>query len=353
MKRIPFFETSLMVFVLFLLNACQSSTHLQVLQPAEMKIPDHIKVVATVDRSKPGKGAGSFFEGLFTGEHVNQDKNGRQQAFAGLSTTLTQTPRFQVVHTGMVLKGNKKVNRFGAPLSWDQVDQICRQYGADALVVIEKFDSDNFRNTRERTRKTKDKEGNEIEEVFYKSTMRMSLQIGFRMYDPKKRVILDEYTIRREIDADGRGKTEEAALNNLPHPQYVVQDLGYQTGMDYATRIAPVWVTLIRDFYKKGKGNTKSKMKQAAKYAENGNWDAASQMWEEMLENYPDHKSAGRIAYNLGVAAERLGRLDLALDWAEMAHVQFGNKKAKRYMEILNYRVNDTRLVEYQMDGVD
>ncbi len=351
MKRLPFFPISLLTLIVILFGACQSSTRLQVLQPAEMKIPDHIQVVATVDRSKPGKGAGSFFEGLLTGEDINQDRNGRRQSFAGLSNTLTQTPRFRVVHTGLVLKGNKKVNRFAAPLSWDRVDEICDQYGVDALVVIEKFDSDNFRNTRKKTRKKKDEDGNEYTETYFKSNMRMHLNIGFRMYDPKNRIILDEFTIRREADAEGRGKTEESALRDLPHPQNIVQDLGYQSGIDYAMRIAPVWITVVRDFYKKGKGHTKKQMKRAAKYAENGNWDAASELWEEMLEDYPDSKTAGRIAYNLAVAAERLDRLDLALDWADMAYMQFGNKKAKRYVQVLNYRVNDSRLVDYQLAG--
>jgi hypothetical protein len=349
MKRSPALTAILGIIALFFLNACQSTTQLQVLQPAQIKIPDHINVIANVDRSKPGKGAGSFFEGLLTGEDIGQDKNGRRRAFEGLSNTLTQTPRFQVRHTGIVLDGSKKVNRFARPIDWEEVDRICRQYNADALAVIEKFDSDNFRSTNERTRKTKDKEGNEIIEKYFVSEMNMELNIGFRLYDPKNRIILDEFTVRRRADASGRGNTQEIALNDLPSAQYVAQDLGYQTGMDYAMRIAPTWVTEMRDFYRKGKGDTKKQMKRAARYAEGGNWDKASKMWEEILEGEPDKKTAGRIAYNLAVAAERLDRLDLALSWAEKANFEFNNKKARHYVDILNRRMNDVRLVDYQM----
>jgi tetratricopeptide (TPR) repeat protein len=349
MKRVTELTAILGIMALFFLNSCQSTTQLQVLQPAQFKIPDHIEVIATVDRSKPGKGAGSFFEGLLTGEEIGQDKNGRRRAFDGLSNTLTQTPRFQVRHTGIVLPGSKKVNRFGRPLDWSEVERICRQYNADALAVIEKFDSDNFRSVKEKTRKKKDKEGNEYIETYFESKMKMDLNIGFRLYDPKKRVILDEFTVRRHADASGRGKTEEIAMNDLPSPRYVSEDLGYQTGMDYAMRIAPTWVMVVRDFYKKGKRETKKQMKTAAKYAENGNWEKASKMWEEILENEPDKKTAGRIAYNLAVAAERLDRLDLALSWAEKAQFDFGNKKARSYTELLNRRLNDVRLVDYQM----
>ena len=208
-----------------LLASCQSSTQLQVLQPAQIKIPDHIKVIATVDRSKPGKGIGSFFEGVLTGEDIGQDENGRRRAFEALSNTLTQTPRFRVVHTGIEMRGNKKVNRFGRPLDWAEVERIARQYNADALAVIEKFDSDNFRSSREKTRKKKDKEGNETIEKYFVSEMNMNLNIGFRLYDVRNRVILDEFTVRRNADANGRGSTEETAMRDLPSPQYVVQDL--------------------------------------------------------------------------------------------------------------------------------
>ncbi len=52
---------------LLLLSACMKSTSLQVLQPAQFKVPDHIAKIAVVDRSKPSNGWLNVLEGLFTG----------------------------------------------------------------------------------------------------------------------------------------------------------------------------------------------------------------------------------------------------------------------------------------------
>jgi hypothetical protein len=69
----PFFIYALfMGGISFLLSACTASVPLRVLQPAMMKIPDHITTIAVVDRSKPAKGWLNVLEGLASGESIGQ-----------------------------------------------------------------------------------------------------------------------------------------------------------------------------------------------------------------------------------------------------------------------------------------
>jgi hypothetical protein len=51
----------------------------------------------------------------------------------------------------------------------------------------------------------------------------------------------------------------------------------------------------------------------------------------------------------MAVANESLGKLDSALDWAKKAYTDFGNKKAKSYIETIKMRQNDERKLEYQL----
>jgi len=53
----------------------------------------------------------------------------------------------------------------------------------------------------------------------------------------------------------------------------------------------------------------------------------------------------------MAVAAEKSGNLEVALEWANKAWNEYGNKKARNYIETIKQRQNDARKVEYQMPG--
>jgi hypothetical protein len=84
----PKFLILFAAFVTILFSACSPSISLQVLQPADMIVPDHIQTIVTVDRSKPEKGFNNFLEGLVTGEDIAQDREGRKVALESLTDAL-------------------------------------------------------------------------------------------------------------------------------------------------------------------------------------------------------------------------------------------------------------------------
>ena len=93
-------------------------------------------------------------------------------------------------------------------------------------------------------------------------------------------------------------------------------------------------------------------MQQAARYVEADNWERASEIWRQLVDQ-ADPKTAGRAAHNLAVASERLSKLELALQWAEKAYVDFGNKSSRMYMQILRQRLADDELLDYQLNEGD
>ena len=66
---------SLLAIVVFILQSCTSSTHVQVLKPADIKLPDSIQKFAIGNRSLPAEGQklGNIVEGLFSGEGIGLD----------------------------------------------------------------------------------------------------------------------------------------------------------------------------------------------------------------------------------------------------------------------------------------
>ena len=330
-------------------TSCMRTASLTVLQPAKFTVPENIAKLAVVDRSKPSNGWVNVLEGVLTGEAIGQDRQSRQEAVAGLTDGLRNTPRFQVIPTGIEMTTTKGGVNMPAPLPWSEIERICRENNADAVVTIESFDSDNNTNTKRVESKSKDKNGKETITVRYESNMRTSVRMGWRMYDPKSKTILDEFVTDDYIPSSGSGSTERNALSNLPSQTSVSRRVAKLGGIEYGMRIAPTYVNISREYYAKAKG-VKTQMKQAARFASSGSWDKAAEQWGRLYETRKaERKTAGRLAYNMAVAAELKGNLPLAMEWAKKSWEVHGNKKAKRYIYDLQDRMIDEKRVDKQM----
>jgi hypothetical protein len=334
----------------FFLSACQTtSTALQVLKPAEFKISEDIKTIAVIDRARPSSSFVNVLEGMVSGELIGADREGRRRAVAGLTEGLTRTPRFQVKSTGIELDGSKSGNTILAPLDWEYIEKVCRDYNVDAVVAIEMFDSDQDLRRSTRTVKEKNKEGVETSRIVHDVSRRLHVQMGWRLYDPKTRIVVDEARTSRDKSDTGTGSTEAKATDNMPSPYRLIENLGYNAGLAYGARIAPTYVTIHRTFYDDVKGEGSEDMKKAARYAKTGDWTQAMEVWESLAKNNADKKTAGRAALNMTVGNEVLEKFEDAYQWAKKAYGDFGNSEAKSYMGDLQIRINDAQKVRYQM----
>lgn len=340
----------LLLFTLMVLAGCKTtSTRFTVLQAAEIKLPTHINTLAAVDRSKPGNGWSNALEGLLTGENIFQDQQGRRAAITGFSDVLTRTPRFKVIRTGIEMEGSKGGSVFPRPLDWEEIERICRDFKADAVVAIELFDSDAFTNTRRNERKSKNKNGDEIITVVYEAERNLSLNLGWRVYDPVTKSIIDEHITRDDISDSAEGRSKSSALSNLSSSDRIVRDLGYQVGKLYGGRVAPLYTEISRNYYKKAKGDDKAMMEKASRYAQRGEWNEAAKIWRTLIGEAKEPSTPGRAAHNMAVASERNGNLESALDWAKRAYFDLNNKRTKSYIDILKFRIRDRERLQDQM----
>ena len=336
--------------ICLLMSSCMTSTSLQVLQPAAFALPDYVETIATVNRTRPANKVGNVIEGIFTGETFGQDKSGARRTHEGLTDALTRTPRFNVKFTGIEMVG-KGSYAFPEPLPWRTVDSICDQYGANALAVVEKFDSNTGYNTNKTNRESKDKDGKVTRWVEYNTTMRTTVKLGWRLYDPKSRTLLDEFEVRETLDWDGNGRSEAQAKRDLPHQVEAVNAVSYAAGQKYGMRIAPTWIQVSRSYYSKAKGSDQleSDMREAARLARVDRWDDAALIWIRIAAQKDNPKAAGRAAYNLALASEWKGQLELADEWASRSYTEFGNKQAKSYINTLQRRIAEQRRLAEQM----
>ena len=92
-------------------------------------------------------------------------------------------------------------------------------------------------------------------------------------------------------------------------------------------------------------------MKVAGRKARQINdWKGAMEMWKKEALN-SDRKIAWHANYNMAVACEREGNLDIALEWAKKSYEIKGKSAAAQYVNALNYRIAEKKRADEQMKG--
>lgn len=318
MKPSKIFHFTFLPAITIFLTSCMASFNTSVMQPADMTLPDYIKTIAVVERIKPAENrkAINIIEGVLTGEGIYNDREASGNCLMGFKNKMSAVDRFTVkIPTGLDLRGTG-TGKFPTPLQSAEIEKIAQENNVDALLVLELLDSDYI-----------------LEQL--------TVTAGWRLYDVKKKSMIDEHRSVKRTYYPSNG-----SIVNYSFRMKAVRDAGFFLGADYAARISPNWVTIQRSYYK----TKSSKFKTAHHLASVRNWAKASELWKEETAN-PNKKIAGRACYNMALASEMMGQLDLAVEWANKA-VSEGNNKAPYYLHQLQLRQANSAKLKQQMEGV-
>ena len=325
------------------LSACTTSSVLVNIQsPAGINLPENIRNVVVVNKSCSSKDnlAGEIVEALIAVERVSEHRQGSEYCIEGLVNILTNSERFTLKNiSGIELKGTG-ASTFPIPLDWNEVKSICGSYDSDALLVLETFDFDSRVSIGTPIARTRKVKKIKIQELRYPAKLTISIESGWRIYDVNKKQIIDENKFIDVKDFSAWGNSFEEAKLNLPSERRVIKELGLLAGEEYGFRISPKWIKVNRTYYI-GKSED---LKLAKSYVKKGDWDAAIDIWKDLVDS-PDKKIAGRSAYNMAIATEIRGELDIAIEWADKAG-KLGEKKAYSYINILQSRKMDEQKIK-------
>lgn len=333
---------TLSLLILLLAISCTRTVYVPVQRPARVYVGPHIQSVAVVDRTFFQNRPVNIIESVLTGEMPGLDKEAAQRAIDGLIQNLQNSDRYQVVRTGERFTNPTLPGVWTTPFSWDEVQRICTQYNTHALLVLETFDSNFIVTNGTRVVKRKDKDGNEtnVNEVYAEGIA--TVRVGFRLYDPAKKTIIDEYMYSHNGRWEAAGTVLQAVLGSLIDHKQAVNEVSTQSGRMYAGRISPQWIRLNREFYTKGKGDADFSM--GVRRATVNDWNGATQAWLRSVHS-PKRKTAGRSAFNLALMYEINGDLETALDWAQRSYTDYGVKQGRTYSNALRRRIRDAALL--------
>ncbi|MER3317879.1 MAG: DUF6340 family protein [Allomuricauda sp.] len=310
------------------LVSCASSgfVYLNYPQEPELVLPQEIEKVAVVNRSltKEEDKDNKTLESIATGEIAGSDKLASDEAVKGIFDGLQNSNHLKAVIPPKVRIYGTGTRKTPEILSWDQVSEICESANADVLLVLENFDSNSdFVIANAVNQVTSVLETGRTNTRFPRRA-RVNVRSFWRLYDPYSKTIMDQYQQTYFMDFD---------LFSGAAPLSALPETAYAAGMDYTHRFFASYYRVRRDMYKKGKGRDKNQFAAGWRSSEVANWDNAIEIWTNVANNRG--KSAGRAAHNLAVAYEVKGETDLALEWAQRAYQEFGDRMARDYAKVL------------------
>ncbi|MDX9904584.1 MAG: DUF6340 family protein [Bacteroidales bacterium] len=318
--------------------------YLNITRPAPVTIAPEIKTVGIIDRSTPTDRTKTLdaLDRVLSLEGADLDSIGTLEAIKGVNEELEANDRFQEVK--LLSKLEFQASSLGglpAPLTWDQVEGICRDNGTQALFALEMYDTD----TRigDAGGALAELSAGNLQGALRLGPMETLVKTGWRIYSPNDRAILDEFIVAESIVFGGRGGNPVAAVSGMIHRKDAVKEVSRKAGNVYAMRLIPYRLRVDRDYYVKGTDNFKT----AKRLARLGKWDEAGELWNLETDN-PKRKVAGRAHYNMAIISEINGDLDNAVSWAQKAYSNYRIKKGLHYVRILENRQYEQDLIRYQ-----
>ena len=304
------------------------SMNFDVMLPAGVSFPAHIKSVAMIDRSVPEDNIGNRIEKGLTGELFGEDKLATQIVMDGIHSIMANSPTLDFIRTTETLTGGSAiVATFPDPIPWESIDKLCGQYGADAILAIEIFDSDFI--------------------MVPGHGQMVNVKVGIRMYDPAGKTIIDQYNYTHQSPIRGAGKSIEAVIGSFLDKTAEIRGASYDAGVVYGRRISPSWYRVSRKYYKRSKGDDNLAM--GARMMEVNDWGAAKSALQTAVDT-GGRKTRGRAAHNLAVVYEIEGDLLEAKSWAQTAWGNYRNKKSRDYLYDLNHRINQNEILQQQLE---
>lgn len=295
-------------------------------------LPDDVRSIAVVNRSLTNEEDtdGKLIEAIATSEIAGSDRLASDECIKGVFDAVQGMQGTQLVIPEKLRLYGTGTREMPELLDWDLVAGICASEGADALLVLETFDS----NTDLFQKAAIEQVTSIITTGTPKTTppgqVRMNVVCYWRLYHPENKAIIDQYQHNSYLTF--------SLVGGLPPPN-ALHETAYAAGAAYIQRFLPGFYTVRRDLYKRTSGSAKQLFKAGYRRAEVANWQGAIEIWDD-LADHRKRKTAGRASLNVAVANEVLGNTDLALDWAQKSYEYYNNKLGRDYSKILLRRKN-------------
>jgi hypothetical protein len=324
-------QRSLFYFLLIALTATGCSKYAYVSLnyplPPETYLPDNVRSIAVLNRSLPGEEQESNknVEAILTAEVAGSDRLASDDCIRGVYDAVMGMDGTELVIPASLRMAGTGTRELPELLDWEKVEEICDTEGADALLVLETFDS----NSDLMLTAARDQVAAIITTGAPKPVIPAQVDVHvvsyWRLYDPGSQRIIDQYRHNSYMTFD----TRAGML-----PPHALPEAAYDAGRSYMERFLPGYFSVKRRLYQRTSGSARHLFRAGYRCSEVADWQGAAEFWQE-LTDHPRRKTAGRACLNMAVASEVSGHTGEALEWAKRSYQMHNNKLGREYAKIL------------------
>ena len=268
-----------------------------------------------------------FYNKGFNYQSVILDSLAADTTLKALGTLLYESGRYDVViPEERNLNRNLKFYLMPQSLDWDEVASICKKFNTDALMVIERYydklltEYHLFVPSGGMTR-------------YASATIDSKYDAVVKVYDPVKKEITRQLLVDDTIswqDADGSTK---ALFKRLPSIKQCLIQTGIQVALDIDSHFSPTWVKESRIFFLLADGDAS----RIQVFADQHDWQGAYDYWLNFAQSSKT-TIRSKAEFNLALAAEMLGELDLSIEWANKSYYTKYMNQTNNYLLKLKQR---------------
>ncbi len=311
------------LFLSLLLTGCLSYKiiDLDVLRPADIKIPVEITSVVVVDNAYPFYREDSAIHKLktpmqeFTVDSVWVRDFGKRTVEA-FGESLKQRRFFDSVH---VVKQSFNTSEDGKPmqpLSNFVLDTLARHFNAQAVISLNHYEYGTTINVTEAADN-------------YYATLDARSNTYWKFHNQLTGELLDLHLQKDTIFWESAGVSIGRSTGDLPGIKEALIASAEHAGERYAEYVAPTWSNEKRIVYKQGD----PLFIRAAELINSDDWEEANRIWYHVYQEGRD-KPRARAAYNLALGKEVLGEFSEAVAWAYRSLEIYNNLGAFAFSEI-------------------
>ncbi len=329
--------TLLFSLVLLGCRSIYSVVEFEVLEPATVQFPDHVKQLLFLNRAP-----------LTLDIWSDQNQEGMDLRQLVLLDTLI----INNLHRGVLdVLRNSPIERFHRPiwlsdrrvdtaylddriLTRREVQEVCDSMAGDAIICLEFYAVALDQHINYYT----DDPG-EIQNQYFE----VSNRLKWNIYLPGHPKPFDTYstvdTLFFPAITDGEFIPPAPGVDML-------RELFYESGFKYGTYLVPVWNLANRVLFR-GKDDS---LKLAVKHTDEGDWESAFSIWNHLIDS-EDSTLVAKAYYNLAVYYELEDKLDSASRMLDLALEQDSLDQAVLYRDELDVRLLNRKDIVKQVGG--
>jgi hypothetical protein len=208
------------------------------------------------------------------------------------------------------------------PLNANYINEICRDFNVDAVLVLESFGE---------LLKTKYYWANQNDMEWYSATTDLSYLSEWRIYRPNDLKPVIRFQFGDSIFWNAENSSLKLTYAQMPGIHDALTGGGIAAGLKIAEYIGPRWIDQTRYYYSTGK----PEIDAAIPLIQNNKWEEAAAIWSKFTT--VDSKTIkSKVEYNLALAAEMNGDLDLATEWGLKSFKTRYTKASEDYVNLLD-----------------